>query len=181
MFRNSLVSPFNVNWIAKSGVYLFSKSTFFFHLYFLLFIHSKYLFEFTLILSCLTKIICTFYFSHFVWRICFSWGLTNNWHLWLPWASPVIQTVKNLFAMQEIWVQFLGQEDPLEKGIATHSSILAWRIPWTEGAWWVIVHGMAMSNMTEHILFQIKYFRTVLEIWNNVFKNHQNDCCFFWS
>ena len=42
------------------------------------------------------------------------------------------QTVKNLRAMQEIWVQFLGQEDPLEKGMATHSSILAWRIPWTE-------------------------------------------------
>ena len=40
--------------------------------------------------------------------------------------------VKNLPAMQETWVQFLGQEDPLEKGMATHSSILAWRIPWTE-------------------------------------------------
>ena len=34
--------------------------------------------------------------------------------------------------MQEMWVQFLGQEDPLEEGMATHSSILAWRIPWTE-------------------------------------------------
>ena len=42
------------------------------------------------------------------------------------------QTVKNLPAMQETWVQSLGPEDPLEKGIATHSSILAWRIPWTE-------------------------------------------------
>ena len=40
--------------------------------------------------------------------------------------------VKNLPTRQEIWVQFLGQEDPLEKEIATHSSILAWRIPWTE-------------------------------------------------
>ena len=39
--------------------------------------------------------------------------------------------VKNLPAMQETWVQSLGQEDPLEKGMATHSSILAWRIPWT--------------------------------------------------
>ena len=47
-------------------------------------------------------------------------------------ASPVTQTVKNLPAMQETQVQSLGQEDPLEKGIATHSSILAWRIPWTE-------------------------------------------------
>ena len=40
--------------------------------------------------------------------------------------------VKNLPAMQETWVQSLGGEDPLEKGMATHSSILAWRIPWTE-------------------------------------------------
>ena len=42
------------------------------------------------------------------------------------------RTVKNLPAMQETLVQSLGQEDPLEKGMATHSSILAWRIPWTE-------------------------------------------------
>ena len=42
------------------------------------------------------------------------------------------QTVKNPPAMQEIWVQSLGWEDPLENGTATHSSILAWRIPWTE-------------------------------------------------
>ena len=42
------------------------------------------------------------------------------------------QTVKNLLAMKETWVQSLGQEDLLEKGMATHSSILAWRTPWTE-------------------------------------------------
>ena len=42
------------------------------------------------------------------------------------------KTVKNLPAMQETWVQSLGWEDPLEKGMATHSSLLAWRIPWTE-------------------------------------------------
>ena len=46
-------------------------------------------------------------------------------------ASLVVQTVKNLPAMQETQVQSPGWEDPLEKGIATHSSILAWRIPWT--------------------------------------------------
>ena len=40
--------------------------------------------------------------------------------------------IKNLPAMQETWVQSLGQEDPLEKELATHSSILAWKIPWTE-------------------------------------------------
>ena len=47
-------------------------------------------------------------------------------------ASLVAQMVKNLPAVQETQVQSLGQEDPLEKGMATHSSILAWRIPWTE-------------------------------------------------
>ena len=40
--------------------------------------------------------------------------------------------VKNLLAMQEAWVQSLGWEDPLEKGMATHSNILVWKIPWTE-------------------------------------------------
>ena len=48
------------------------------------------------------------------------------------WASLVAQTVKDLPAMQETWVRSLGWEDPLEKGMATHSSILAWRIPWTK-------------------------------------------------
>ena len=47
-------------------------------------------------------------------------------------TSLVAQTVKNLPAMQETQVQSLGWEEPLEKGIATHFSILAWRIPWTE-------------------------------------------------
>ena len=47
-------------------------------------------------------------------------------------------------SVQETWVRPLGQGDPLEKGMATHSSILTWRIPWT-GAWWVIVHGVAKS------------------------------------
>ena len=60
-----------------------------------------------------------------------------------PWDSPgkntgvcslVAQTVKNPPAMQEMWVQSLGWEDPLEKGMATHSSILAWEIPWTAEA-----------------------------------------------
>ena len=47
------------------------------------------------------------------------------------WAPLVAQLVKNPPAMRETWVQSLGWEDPLEKGKATHSSILAWRIPWT--------------------------------------------------
>ena len=48
------------------------------------------------------------------------------------WASLVAQLVKNLPAMQETWVRSLSREDTLEKGKATHSSILAWRIPWTK-------------------------------------------------
>ena len=47
-------------------------------------------------------------------------------------ASQVAQTVKNLPAMQETGIQSPGQEEPLEKGLATHSSLLAWEIPWTE-------------------------------------------------
>ena len=66
------------------------------------------------------------------------------------WASLVAQTVKNLSAMQETLVGSLGREDPLEKGMATHSSICAWRIPWT-------THGLAknwirLSNVHVHIL-----------------------------
>ena len=68
-------------------------------------------------------------------------------HTLQSWTSLVAQLVKNLLAMQETWVRSLGWEDPLEKGKATHSSILAWRIPWT-------VHGVAkswtwLSNWTE--------------------------------
>ena len=47
-------------------------------------------------------------------------------------TSLVAQTVKHLPAMRETWVQSLGQEDPLEKEVATHSNTLAWKIPWTE-------------------------------------------------
>ena len=50
----------------------------------------------------------------------------------ISWASLVAQAVKNPLATQQTWVQSLGWEDPLEKRMATHSSILAWRIPWTE-------------------------------------------------
>ena len=57
-------------------------------------------------------------------------GEGNGYPLQYSWASLVAQMVKNLPAMQETQVQSLGWEDPLEKGMATHSSIRAWRIPW---------------------------------------------------
>ena len=55
-----------------------------------------------------------------------------DYSLRYSWACLVAQTVKNLSTLQETWVQSLGWEDPLAEGMATHSSILAWRIPWTE-------------------------------------------------
>ena len=59
------------------------------------------------------------------------------------------QAVKNLLAMQETQVQSLGQEDPLENGMATHSSILAWRIPWTEEPGKLQSKGSQNSDTTE--------------------------------
>ena len=61
------------------------------------------------------------------------------------------QTVKNLLAMQEFWVQSLGWEDPLEKGMATHFSILAWRISMDRAAWWATVHEVTELDMTERL------------------------------
>ena len=60
-------------------------------------------------------------------------------------VSLVAQMIKNLPAMQETRVQFLGQDDPLKKEMATHSSILSWRIRW-RGAWQAPVHGVANSQ-----------------------------------
>ena len=60
-----------------------------------------------------------------------STGEGIGYPLQYSWASLVAQLVKNLPSMRETWVPSLGWEDPLEKGKATHSSILAWRIPWT--------------------------------------------------
>ena len=54
--------------------------------------------------------------------------------------------VKNLPVVWETRVQSLGQKDPLEKEMETHSSILVWRIPWTRGAWQATVHGVAKSQ-----------------------------------
>ena len=60
-----------------------------------------------------------------------STGEGIDYPLQYAWSSLVAQLVKNPPAMWETWVQSLGWEDPMEKGKATHSSILAWRIPWT--------------------------------------------------
>ena len=61
------------------------------------------------------------------------------------WVSLVTQTVKNPPAMWETWVLSLGWEDPLEEGMATHSSILDWGIPMDRGAWQATVHVVVKS------------------------------------
>ena len=60
-------------------------------------------------------------------------------------AAQVAQIVKNLPAVQETWVRSLGWEDPLEEGMAIHTSILIWRIPMDRGTWWATVHGVTKS------------------------------------
>ena len=72
-------------------------------------------------------------------------GEQRGYPLQYFWVSLVAQTVKNLPAMLETCVRSLGWEDPLEKGMATHSSLLAWRIPMDRGAWWATVHGVTKS------------------------------------
>ena len=73
--------------------------------------------------------------------------ITNNIYcLFCDRASPIAQLVKNMPAMQETPVLSLGQEDPMEKEMATYSSILAWRISMDRGAWWATVHGVAKSR-----------------------------------
>ena len=59
------------------------------------------------------------------------------------WASLVAQTVKNSLAMRETWVRSLAWENPLEEGMSTYSSILAWRIPKDGGAWQAAVYGVS--------------------------------------
>ena len=67
--------------------------------------------------------------------------LSDDTFDWIAGTSLVAQTVKRLPTMQEIWVQSLGQEDLLEKEMAAHSSILAWKIPWTEEPGWLLFMG----------------------------------------
>ena len=71
-------------------------------------------------------------------------------------CSLVVQLVKNLPAIWETWTQSLGQEDPLEKGMATHSSILAWRSPWTEEPGGLSSMESQEEDMTEWLIFSFQ-------------------------
>ena len=73
---------------------------------------------------------------------------TIEYYLAIRWASHVAQSVEHLPTMWETWVQFLGQEIPLEKEMATHSSIPAWRIPWTEEPGGLQFMGSQESDVT---------------------------------
>ena len=75
-----------------------------------------------------------------------SSGEGIGYPLQYSWSSLVAQMVKNLPATWETWVWSLGWEDSLEEGIATHSSILVWRIPMDRGTWRATVHGVAKSR-----------------------------------
>ena len=75
-----------------------------------------------------------------------SHGEEIGYPLQYSWASLMAQMVKNPPAMQETWVRSLGWEDPLEEGMATHSSILAWRTPMDRGAWQAMVHRVTKSR-----------------------------------
>ena len=105
-----------------------------------------------------------------LWKAIFPWAW---WHEEMVWGwfkgiifivhiSLVAQMVKNLPAMQETWVWSLGQEDSLEKGIATHPIILAWRIPWTEetGGLQSIVHKEMAT--TEQLTLSLHFLISII-------------------
>ena len=78
-------------------------------------------------------------------------GLVRPFYCWnFPGGSNISLVVKHLPEVWETQVRSLGQEDPLEKEMATHSSILAWKIPMDRGAWWATVHGVTELDTTEH-------------------------------
>ena len=84
--------------------------------------------------------------------------------------------VKNLPAMQKTQVQSLGQEDPLEKEMTTYSSVLAWRIPWTEGTWWTVGginkrerQALKMQEHRETLLNSFSFFSGEAKGLENIF------------
>ena len=110
----------------------------------------------------------TYRFSAILVRISESYFVdTDKLILKVIWASLVAQRLKCLPARQETWVQSLGQEDPLEKEMATHSSILAWRIPWTEEPGGLLSMG---SQRVRHdwatwLSFFLSSYHQLINIW----------------
>ena len=92
------------------------------------------------------------------------------------------QMVKKLPAMWETWVQSLGREDPLEEGMATHSSILAWRIPMDRGAWWTTVCGVTKSQtqLSDSAQHMSKTLGTEIGTCEVQMKCYANISCYFY-
>ena len=86
------------------------------------------------------------------------------------WASLVAQMVKNLPAMQDTQVRSLGQEDPLEKEMATHSSIFAWEIPWTEEP------GRLQSTGLQRVRHDLATKQQTTSYLSSSFHCHANNC-----
>ena len=92
--------------------------------------NRKFLVFYTISIQVKFKNLCLFkLYSAYLGNLCKIYYIINPYYKWI---FPVAQTVMNVPATKETWVQSLGWEDPLEKGMATHSRIRAWRIPWTE-------------------------------------------------
>ena len=119
-------------------------------------------------LSGLSEMFSIFCCSSSVWFI--SLCMFCHFNIFYIWFI-LAQMVKNLPAMQETWVQYLSQEDPLETGMATHSSILAWEIPWTEVPGRLhTVHAIAELNTTEQLtlsyLISDIYVKMIALFWD---------------
>ena len=115
-----------------------------------------------------------------VWRLGRSPGEGIGYPLQYSWASLVAPMVKNPPAMWETWVRFLGWEDALEEGMATHSSILVWRIPMDRGAWRATAQRVAKSQIQlsdeAYIAQHIKIiFRSHLTSLSLTFKRKGSD------
>ena len=105
------------------------------------------------------------------------------------WASLVAQSVKNLPALQETWIQSLGWEDDLAEGVASHFSILTWRIPIDRGAWWGAVNGVEKrqtrlsdkaqprthNTVYKRPIFKSRYtYRLKVKGWKKIFNANGN-------
>ena len=109
-----------------------------------------------------------------------SAGEGIGYPLQYSWTSLVAQQVKNLPAMWETWVRYLDWEDPLEKGKAIHSSILIWRIPWTEEPGWLqfmgsqrVGHDWTTKQQQQLIIYKIHIFSWCTKAKNIKLQNYK--------
>ena len=105
----------------------------------------------------LDELLWTLLEPHFVITLC----LIINMLMHLLWASLMAQLVKNSPAIWETWVQYLGWEDPLVKGTATHSSILVWRIPW-------IVWSMGLQKVRHDWVISLSFYAFIMLLCNHL-------------